>query len=192
MNVSPLSLPEVIEITPLKHEDKRGFFSETYNQLRFSQAGINLDWVQDNHSYSAPKGALRGLHFQSPPFAQDKLVRVIRGAIFDVAVDIRRGSPRFGQWCSCVISADRWNQFLVPKGFAHGFVTLEPNTEVIYKVSELYAPDHDRAINYADKDIAIEWPIDGDPILSEKDRAAPALRDIDTGFEYEPHGGTAD
>ena len=191
MNVSPLSLPEVIEITPLKHEDKRGFFSETYNQLRFSQAGINLDWVQDNHSYTASKGALRGLHFQTPPFAQDKLVRVVRGAIFDVAVDIRRGSPRFRKWCSLIVSAERWNQILVPKGFAHGFLTLEDNTEVIYKTSDVYAPDHDRAIRYDDLTIGIDWPLDGDVMLSDKDKAAPALRDIDTGFKFKADGGTA-
>jgi dTDP-4-dehydrorhamnose 3,5-epimerase len=191
MHASPLGLPEVIEIVPDKYEDQRGFFSETYNERRFSEAGANLDWVQDNQSLSVLKGTLRGLHYQAPPFAQDKLVRVVRGAIFDVAVDIRHGSPRFGHWCSCIISAERWNQLLVPKGFAHGFVTLEPNTEVIYKVSEFYDRDHDRAINYADSDIGVEWPVEGDLLLSAKDQAAPALRDVDTGFIYEADGGSA-
>ncbi len=185
MLVKQLSLPEVLEIVPAKHGDDRGFFSETYNAKRFAEAGIDLPWVQDNQSFSIPVGVLRGLHFQATPLAQDKLVRVVRGAIFDVAVDIRRGSPRFGQWCSLRISADAWNQVFVPKGFAHGFMTLEPNTEVIYKVSELYAPDYDRGIHYADSDIGVAWPLDGiEPTLSAKDQKAPRLRDVDTGFEY--------
>lgn len=192
MLVKKLSLPEILEITPAKHGDARGFFSETYNAKRFSDAGIDLPWVQDNHSFSAPAGVLRGLHYQIPPFAQDKLVRVVRGAIFDVAVDIRHGSPRFGQWCGLTISADKWNQILVPSGFAHGFVTLEPNTEVIYKVTELYSPDHDRAIHYADSDIGVDWPSDGIELtLSAKDQEAPLLRDVDTTFKYqENHGET--
>jgi dTDP-4-dehydrorhamnose 3,5-epimerase len=186
MLVKKLSLPEVLEITPVKHGDARRFFSETFNARRFAEAGIELPWVQDNHSFSAPTGVLRGLHYQTPPFAQDKLVRVVKGAIFDVAVDIRQGSPRFGQWCGLFVSADTWNQFLVPKGFAHGYVTLEPGTEVLYKVSEIYAPDHDRAIHYADKDIGIDWQFDGiEPILSQKDRDAPLLRDVDTKFVYQ-------
>ena len=185
MHVRQLSLPEVLEIVPTKHGDDRGFFSETYNAKQFADAGINVPWVQDNHSFSAPVGVLRGLHFQTPPFAQDKLVRVVQGAILDVAVDIRHGSPRFGQWCSLEISAKAWNQIFVPKGFAHGFMTLEPNTEVLYKVSELYAPDHDRAISYADPDIGVAWPLDGHELtLSAKDQRAPLLRDIGTGFEY--------
>lgn len=190
MQVTPLDLPEVLEITPVKHGDARGFFSETFNSDRFAEAGIDLDWVQDNHSYSAPHDVLRGLHFQTPPHAQDKLVRVVKGSILDVAVDIRKGSPRFGKWCSLVVSAEKWNQILVPKGFAHGFLTLQPDTEVIYKVSALYAPDNDRSINYADPDIAIDWPLDGrEPILSAKDQAAPALKDVDTGFIFESNDG---
>ena len=141
MVVLELNLPEVLEIRPERHGDARGFFSETFNARRFADAGIHISWLQDNHTFSAPKGVLRGLHYQAPPFAQDKLVRVVKGAIFDVAVDIRRGSPTFGRWCSLVVSAAQWNQILVPKGFAHGFLTLEPETEVIYKVSEVYAPD---------------------------------------------------
>ena len=191
MKVRQLSLPEVLEIVPVKHGDERGFFSETYNKARFAESGIDLPWVQDNHSFSAPVGVLRGLHFQKPPFAQDKLVRVVKGAIFDVAVDIRHGSPRFGQWCGLRISAEEWNQILVPKGFAHGFMTLEPNTEVIYKVSEFYSADHDAGIHYGDPDIGVEWPIDGiTPTLSAKDQSAPFLRDVQTGFRYvENQGG---
>lgn len=185
MLVRQLSLPEVLEIVPTKHGDDRGFFSETYNAGRFKEAGINLPWVQDNHSFSAPVGVVRGLHFQKPPFAQDKLVRVVKGAIIDIAVDIRRGSPRFGQWCSLIISEEKWNQILVPKGFAHGFMTLEPNTEVIYKVSEIYSPDHDSGIHYADPEVGVEWPFDGvEPTLSAKDQKAPLLRDVETGFDY--------
>lgn len=187
MRVTQLSLPEVVEIVPTKHGDDRGFFSETYNAKRFADAGIDLSWVQDNHSFSVPVGVLRGLHYQANPMAQDKLVRVVRGSIFDVAVDIRRGSPRFGQWCGIVISAEAWNQIFIPKGFAHGLITLEPDTEVLYKVTELYSPEHDRSIHYADPDIGIEWPLEGvEPTLSAKDEKAPLLRDSNTGFEYSP------
>ena len=185
MHVRQLALPEVLEIVPSKHGDDRGFFSETYNAQRFADAGVNVSWVQDNHSLSVAAGVLRGLHFQIPPFAQHKLVRVVRGAIFDVAVDIRRGSPRFGQWCGLQVSADSWNQIFIPTGFAHGFMTLEPNTEVIYKVSELYSPVYDRSIHYADPDIGVAWPLDGRGVtLSAKDQKAPLLRDIDTVFEF--------
>ncbi|TKT77658.1 dTDP-4-dehydrorhamnose 3,5-epimerase [Aquamicrobium sp. LC103] len=176
ITVTPLGLDGVVEITPRKFGDDRGFFSETYNREKFVAAGIELDFVQDNHSYSAARGVLRGLHYQLPPKAQDKLVRVVRGSILDVAVDIRRGSPTFGRWVSLVISAEKWNQILVPAGFAHGFITLEPDTEVIYKVTELYSPEHDRSIRFDDPEIGIEWPIPADEIqLSEKDRAAPFL-----------------
>ncbi|KUO68139.1 MAG: dTDP-4-dehydrorhamnose 3,5-epimerase [Alphaproteobacteria bacterium BRH_c36] len=189
MLVTPLGLPEVLEIAPAKFGDARGFFSETYNAKKFSDAGLSMAFVQDNHSFSAARGVLRGLHYQLPPFAQDKLVRVIKGAIFDVAVDIRRGSPRFGQWCARTISAKAWNQMFVPKGFAHGFLTLEPDTEVIYKVSDLYSPEHERAINFADPDIAIEWPLDGiEPTLSDKDRVAPFLKDQPELFQFSGEG----
>lgn len=174
--ITPLALQDVLEIAPKKFGDDRGFFSETYNKERFAEAGIALDFVQDNHSYSAARGVLRGLHYQLPPRAQDKLVRVTRGSVFDVAVDIRRSSPTFGQWVSAVISAREWNQLLVPKGFAHGFVTLEEDTEVIYKVTDFYSPEHDRSIRYDDPEIGIEWPVGaGDIQLSAKDRDAPLL-----------------
>ena len=185
MQVRELAIPGVLEIIPKKFGDARGFFSETWSRQAFEKAGLAIDWIQDNQSFSAEKGVLRGLHFQRPPFAQDKLVRVIRGAIFDVAIDIRHGSPSFGQWVGLHVSADAWNQILVPKGFAHGFLTLEPATEVIYKVSEKYAPEHDRSIRFDDPTIGIAWPLDGaTSILSDKDRKAPFLSGLDTGFVY--------
>jgi dTDP-4-dehydrorhamnose 3,5-epimerase len=180
LTVTPLALNEVLEITPRRFGDDRGFFSETYNAERFAEAGIDLAFVQDNHSYSAAAGVLRGLHYQLAPRGQDKLVRVIRGAILDVAVDIRRGSRTFGQWIALEVSAEKGNQILVPKGFAHGFVTLVDHTEVIYKVTDFYSPDHDRSIRYDDADIGIEWPQAAAPFtLSQKDLAAPPLRDAE-------------
>ena len=183
LDVRPLALEGVFEIRPARFGDDRGFFSEVWNAERMGEAGLELDIVQDNHSFSAARGVLRGLHFQVPPAAQDKLVRVSRGAVFDVAVDIRRGSPTFGKWVGLVVSAELWNQILVPKGFAHGFVTLEPNTEVQYKVSAPYRSDLDRAIRFDDPAIGIDWPVEAkDLILSAKDAAAPLLADVDTGF----------
>jgi dTDP-4-dehydrorhamnose 3,5-epimerase len=177
--VSPLALGEVLEVTPPRFGDARGFFCETYNAERFAEAGIDLVFVQDNHSYSAAAGVLRGLHYQLPPRAQDKLVRVVRGAILDVAVDIRRGSPTFGKWVALEITAEKGNQILVPKGFAHGFVTLVDHTEVIYKVTDFYSPDHDRSIRFDDPAIGIDWPLASTLVLSQKDRAAPALDDAE-------------
>jgi dTDP-4-dehydrorhamnose 3,5-epimerase len=178
--VTPLALSEVLEITTRRFGDDRGFFSETYNAERFAEAGIDLVFVQDNHSYSAAAGVLRGLHYQLAPRAQDKLVRVVRGAILDVAVDIRRASPTFGQWVAREVSTEKGNQILVPKGFAHGFVTLVDHTEVIYKVTDFYSPDHDRSIRYDDADIGIVWPHVAAPFtLSQKDQAASALRDAE-------------
>jgi len=172
--VRETSLPGVFEMAPKRFHDDRGFFSETWRQDQFDNIGLNLAFVQDNHSYSAAKGVLRGLHFQLPPRAQDKLVRVVRGAIFDVAVDIRASSPTFGKWVGVELSAEKWNQLLVPKGFAHGFVTLAEDTEVVYKVTDYYAPKRDRSIRYDDPQIGIEWPLPADTIqLSAKDRAAP-------------------
>ncbi|MEQ8396371.1 dTDP-4-dehydrorhamnose 3,5-epimerase [Thalassobaculum sp.] len=183
MQVDSLAIPEVKIVKPRKFGDNRGFFSETYSKPAFEAAGLALDFVQDNHSLSAAPGVLRGLHFQLPPFAQDKLLRVVRGRIFDVAVDIRHGSPTFGQWVSAEISAADWNQILVPIGFAHGFVTLEPDTEVIYKVTAPYAPEHDRGIAWDDPDIGIAWPLDGiEPTLSEKDTRHPRLADLPVHF----------
>jgi dTDP-4-dehydrorhamnose 3,5-epimerase len=176
MEVRALALDGVVEITPAKFADARGFFSETWSRDKFMAAGLAQDWVQDNQSFSAERHVLRGIHFQVAPFAQEKLVRVLHGAVFDVAVDLRQGSPSFGRWVSTVLSAEKWNQLLVPRGFGHAFLTLEPATEVLYKVSAPYAPDCDRAIRWDDPAIGIAWPLAGvPPILSEKDRAAPLL-----------------
>lgn len=180
MEVRPLDLDGVFEIVPRKFGDDRGFFSETYKVEALAEAGIDLNFIQDNHSYSAAKGVVRGLHYQLPPFAQDKLVRVIRGAILDVAVDIRKNSPTFGRWVSLEVSAEKWNQILVPKGFAHGFITLTEDTEVIYKVTDYYAPEHDRSIRFDDPAIGIEWPLPSSGVqLSDKDQKAPQLADAD-------------
>ncbi|MAS03687.1 MAG: dTDP-4-dehydrorhamnose 3,5-epimerase [Ahrensia sp.] len=185
VEVRDLGLDGVKEIVPTKHGDDRGFFSETFNSRELAAAGLPVDFCQDNHSLSSAPGVLRGLHYQLPPRAQGKLVRVIRGAIFDVAVDIRKGSPNFGKWVGLEVSAERWNQIFVPKGFAHGFVTLTPDTEVIYKVTDFYSPEHDRGIRYDDPAIGIDWPVEaGDITLSQKDTVAPLLAEVDTGFVY--------
>ncbi|WP_025771415.1 dTDP-4-dehydrorhamnose 3,5-epimerase [Thioalkalivibrio sp. HK1] len=184
MQIESLAIADIRILRPKKFGDHRGFFSETYNKKALLDAGIDIDFVQDNHSLSAEKGTVRGLHFQIPPFAQDKLVRVVRGAIFDVAVDLRPGSPTFGQHASAVIDANEWNQILVPVGFAHGFMTIENDTEVIYKVSNFYAPLHDRGILWNDPALGIDWPLEpGDAILSDKDRVQPRLSEIETPFD---------
>jgi dTDP-4-dehydrorhamnose 3,5-epimerase len=176
LEARPLGLEGLVEIRPVRHSDPRGFFSETWSRDRFAEAGYPFEWVQDNHSMSTAKGVLRGLHYQLPPAAQDKLIRVTRGSVFDVAVDIRRGSPTFGRWTGLVLSAGLWNQVLVPAGFAHGFVTLEPDVEVQYKISAPYRPDLERAIRFDDPAIGIEWPLDGAAVqLSAKDQSAPLL-----------------
>lgn len=185
MDVQRLAIPDVLVIRPKKFGDARGFFSETWNRKAFAEAGIALDFVQDNHAHSAEKGTVRGLHFQTAPFAQDKLVRVVRGAILDVAVDIRTGSPTFGQHVAVEISADAWNQILVPVGFAHGYCTLTPDTEIIYKVTNLYSPQHDRGIAWDDPALGIDWPVAPDAaILSDKDRRQPKLADLPPVFAY--------
>ena len=176
LDARPLGLDGVLEIRPKKHGDARGFFSETWSRTAMAGIGIDEDFVQDNHSFSAAKGVLRGLHYQLQPAAQDKLVRVTRGAVFDVGVDIRPGSPTFGQWVGVTLSAQDWNQLLIPKGFAHGFLTLTENCEVQYKVSAPYSPEHDRSIRFDDADISIDWPDVGvEPQLSQKDRDARTL-----------------
>lgn len=192
VGVQPLAIPEVLIVSPVKHGDQRGFFSETYSRPHMAELGVDLDFIQDNHSFSAGRGTVRGLHFQSPPFAQAKLVRVVRGAIFDVAVDIRVGSPTFGRYVSAIISADAWNQILVPTGFAHGFVTLEPQTEVIYKVSSRYSPEHDRGLLWNDPEIGIDWPVsDVEAILSDKDKVLPRLSQLPDYFHYERSGSAS-
>ena len=183
MQIDDLGIAAVKMLAPGKHGDHRGFFSEVYNRRTLAEAGIGIEFVQDNHSLSAEKGTVRGLHFQTPPYAQDKLVRVVRGAVFDVAVDLRRGSPTYGQHVSAVLSAEAWNQLLAPIGFAHGFMTLEPDTEVLYKVSNYYAPDHDQGILWNDPALGIAWPIpEAQAILSDKDRRQPHLAELATPF----------
>ena len=178
------AIPDVRVIVPQRHGDHRGFFSEVYNRRRYAEVGVDLDFVQDNHSLSADVGTIRGLHFQSPPFAQDKLVRVTRGRILDVAVDIRRSSPTYGQHVAVELSAQNWRQLLVPIGFAHGFCTLEPDTEVIYKVSNYYSAEHDHGLAFDDPALAIPWPLDPNKaVLSDKDRHHPHLADLPTWFE---------
>ena len=179
MEVRSLGLCGVYEIIPKKFADARGFLSETYARDRFREIGITQDWVQDNHSFSVDSGVLRGLHFQVSPFAQDKLIRVLSGSVFDVAVDVRKTSPTFGRWVSLTISAAAFNQMLIPKGFAHGFISLEPRTEVLYKVSAPYSKSCDRSISHADPALAIAWPLPADRrILSDKDRDAPLLASV--------------
>jgi dTDP-4-dehydrorhamnose 3,5-epimerase len=185
MQIRSLDIEAVKIITPAKHGDHRGFFSETYNKAALADAGITTDFVQDNQSLSAQKGTMRGLHFQTPPFAQAKLLRVVRGAVFDVAVDLRRGSPSYGRHVSAVLSAEEWNQILVPAGFAHGFMTLAPDTEVIYKVSNYYAPECDKGLLWNDPALGIDWPLPaGGAVLSDKDTKQPLLAAFDTPFEY--------
>ena len=183
MKVEALAIPELKLITPAIFRDERGFFSQTYQRKALADVGIDRTFVQDNHSLSRSKGVLRGLHFQIPPHPQGKLVRVIRGAIFDVAVDIRHGSPTFGSHVSVVLSADNWSQFWVPEGFAHGYCTLEPETEVIYKVTDNYAPECDRGLAWDDPALGIAWPIAQlEPILADKDRRHPRLADLPVHF----------
>jgi dTDP-4-dehydrorhamnose 3,5-epimerase len=181
MDVSSLAFPDVLVFRPKRFEDSRGFFSETYNRSAFAKAGADLEFVQDNHSLSKSRGTIRGLHFQMPPFGQAKLVRVVRGAIFDVAVDIRKSSPNFGKWVSATLSADGGEQILIPAGYAHGFCTLEPDTEVLYKVTHYYSPEHEFGIGWDDPTIGINWPVSaGEAVLSDKDRKYPLLKDAPT------------
>jgi dTDP-4-dehydrorhamnose 3,5-epimerase len=185
LEVAETALPEVKRLLPRRFADSRGFFAETWNAKRMRDAGLDLDFVQDNHSYSATAGTVRGLHYQAPPMAQTKLVRVARGAIRDVAVDVRRGSPTFGRWVAEELSAENGVQLLVPRGFLHGFVTLVPDTDVLYKVDAPYAPDCDGGVRFDDPELAVDWGIDpADAVLSEKDAAAPLFRDFATPFVY--------
>lgn len=185
LDVRPLEIEGLYEIRPPRFGDDRGFFSEVWSREAMAEAGLDLEFVQDNHSYSESKGVLRGLHFQLPPAAQDKLVRVSRGAVFDVAVDIRRGSPTFGKWAGALLSAELWNQLLIPRGFAHGFLTMEENTEVQYKVTAPYRRELERSIRFDDPAIGIAWPAIGSEfILSAKDREAPLLADVERGFVH--------
>lgn len=185
LEVRQLGLEGVVEITPRRIGDERGFFTESWNRESFAQHGLPRDWVQDNHSLSRAKGTLRGLHYQTPPSAQGKLVRVTRGSVFDVAIDIRAGSPRFGHWAGLTLTASAGNQIFVPAGFAHAFLTLEDDTEVQYKVTAPYDPACDRGIRFDDPDIGIDWPAPvNTDAMSAKDRSAPLLREQTTGFDY--------
>jgi dTDP-4-dehydrorhamnose 3,5-epimerase len=178
------NLTDVIIVEPTVHGDHRGWFMETYNENIFNDSGININFVQDNQSFSAAKGTLRGLHYQLYPKDQTKLVRCTKGTIYDVAVDIRRGSPNFGQWIGIELSAENKKQLLIPNGFAHGFITLTDNVEVQYKVDEVYSPENDRGIRWNDPEININWPPGIIPILSKKDKEAPLLKDAEINFTY--------
>ena len=173
---------ELILIKPTRHKDERGFFSETYSRRRYKEFGIDMDFVQDNHSFSLEPGTLRGLHFQAPPNAQGKLVRCGKGAIFDVAVDIRKGSPTFGDWAGYELTEENGYQLYVPIGFAHGFVTLNPGSELVYKCTDYYAPNAERSIRWDDPTIGIAWPLAEQLILNERDKIAPLLTDFKSPF----------
>ena len=183
MDIEKTALSGVVILTPRRFGDDRGWFTETWNAERMTEAGLDLGFVQDNHSFSAQAGTLRGLHYQSPPRAQDKLVRCSRGAIRDVAVDARRGSPTYGKWVAVDLSAENGRQLLVPKGFLHGFVTLTPDCEVQYKCTDTYSPAHDGGVRW--NSVGIDWGLSGDPVLSAKDAVAPAFADWDSPFVWE-------
>lgn len=173
-------------LTPKRFEDARGFFAETYSARALAEQGITEQFVQDNHSLSAQAGTVRGLHFQVTPHAQAKLVRCGRGALFDVAVDIRKGSPTYGRWFGAELSFENGRQLFIPAGFAHGFVTRAPDTEIVYKCSDYYAPETEGALRFDDPDIGIDWGLDSaQPILSEKDAAAGLFVDFDSPFTFE-------
>lgn len=186
MQIEDTGLEGVKLITPKRFGDHRGFFAETWNAKAFADAGISLDFVQDNHSLSEKIGTVRGLHFQAPPHAQAKLVRCGKGALFDVAVDIRKGSPTFGHWVGYELSYDNGKQLLVPAGFAHGFMTLQPATEIVYKCSNVYAPAAEGALRWNDAAISIAWPLASiAPVISDKDSDAPGLARFDSPFTME-------
>lgn len=183
MQIERTRLEGVLILTPVRHGDARGFFSESWNKAGLAEHGLTPEFVQDNHSMSETTGTLRGLHFQAPPRAQGKLVRCGRGALHDVAVDIRKGSPTYGDWVGVDLSFENGRQLWVPPGFAHGFVTLQPATEICYKCTDYYAPEADGALRW--DSCGIDWPLTGDPLLSAKDAAAPALAEFDSPFVWE-------
>ena len=182
--VEALAIADVKLITPPRFGDARGFFSEVFNARRFAEAGVPGPFVQDNHSYSGPTGTVRGLHLQLNPSAQGKLIRVTRGAVWDVAVDVRHGSPTFGQHVGVELSADNWRQLWIPPGFLHGFCTTEPDTEVIYKVTAEWDRDAERGVIWNDPALALPWPVNpADVVLSDKDRVLPRLADCPAWFQ---------
>ena len=183
MQIEQTTLSGVLILTPARFGDARGFFSESWNKRRMEEHGIEMEFVQDNHSISGEVSTLRGLHYQAPPHAQDKLVRCGQGRVFDVAVDIRVGSPTYGQWTGAELSAENGKQLLVPKGFLHGFVTREPGTEVLYKCTDYYAPECDGAVRW--DSCGIEWGLEGAPVLSAKDEQAVALSDFESPFTFD-------
>ncbi len=185
MQIETLAIPAVKLITPRKFGDSRGFFSETWTASKLRSEGLNETFVQDNHSLSVEKGTIRGLHCQTAPYVQGKLVRVVKGAIWDVAVDIRHGSPSYGKWVAAELSEENWSQLWIPGGFLHGFCTLKPNTEVIYKVTGDYAKDYERAVYWNDATLALPWPVTLEAaLLSSKDRVAPPFDPADRWFTY--------
>ncbi|NNL18168.1 MAG: dTDP-4-dehydrorhamnose 3,5-epimerase [Boseongicola sp.] len=183
MIVDETSLPDVLLLEPVRHGDARGFFSESWNSRRMAEAGFEIDFVQDNHSMSEAAGTLRGLHFQAPPHAQAKLVRCGRGSLLDVAVDIRKGSPTYGQSHAEVLSFENGKQLFIPVGFLHGFLTLEPMTEIVYKCSDFYCVEADGAVRW--DSCGIDWGLKTLPVLSHKDEQAPQLADFDSPFDWE-------
>ena len=185
VRVTKTDLPDLLILEPARFGDDRGFFSESWNRKTLQGQGIDIDFVQDNHSLSAAVNTVRGLHFQSPPHAQAKLVRCGRGVLFDVAVDVRRGSPTYGHWFGIELSAENGKQLLVPAGFLHGFATRAPDTEIIYKCSDYYAPECDGAVRFDDPAIGIDWGLSGPAILSDKDAKAQLLGAFDTPFVWE-------
>ena len=186
MRILETDIADIKLLKPVRHVDTRGFFSEVFKENVLREHGIEIHFVQDNHAFSARVGVVRGLHFQIPPFAQASLLRVTTGSIFDVAVDIRWRSPSFGRHFAGVLSADEWNQILIPEGFAHGYCTLEPDTEVIYKVSAYYSPEHDRGLLWCDPALGIDWPVSAEQVvISDKDRKHPPLSQLSRFFQYE-------
>jgi dTDP-4-dehydrorhamnose 3,5-epimerase len=182
MKITSLKLQGACLLEPVVHGDNRGYFMESYNEAFLQNRGVKYDFVQDNQSLSADAGVLRGLHYQLNPKAQTKLIRVLTGAIYDVIVDIRRSSPTFGQWVGVTLSEHNKRQLLIPKGFAHGFCTLVPNTQVLYKVDKYYSPEHDRGILWNDPALTIDWPV-SEPLLSDKDRHHPTLAEAEMNFD---------
>jgi dTDP-4-dehydrorhamnose 3,5-epimerase len=189
MQVLETEIAGIKLLKPVCHVDSRGFFSEVFKEIVLRENGIDIHFVQDNHALSVNKGVVRGLHFQIPPFAQAKLLRVTAGSIFDVAVDIRWGSPSFGRHFAGVLSAADWNQIFIPEGFAHGYCTLQPDTEVIYKVNAYYSPEHDRGLLWSDPALGIAWPVSAsEALVSDKDRTHPVLAHLPRYFVYEAPG----
>ncbi|RMF36481.1 MAG: dTDP-4-dehydrorhamnose 3,5-epimerase [Alphaproteobacteria bacterium] len=187
LEIIDTAIADVKLLRPRRFADERGYFLESWNRARMAEAGFDHDFVQDNHSFSARPGTVRGLHYQAPPHAQAKLVRVACGAIRDVAVDIRRGSPDFGRWIATELSEENGLQMLIPRGFLHGFVTLRPDTHVLYKTDDHYAPECDGAIRFDDPDIGVDWGMDvTQAVLSAKDAAAPGFSGFESPFVYDP------